>query len=78
MNSKTKKWICDQCENEISSIEDGEYKSEGIRIVHRIGCLYNEEIAWKSNKLVADTDLETFSGPDGLMNLWKNIIGIIE
>ncbi len=83
---KTKFWICDNCGKKIDNIEDGwvecleakdengNYKSWGIRIVHRIGCLYNQDLVYKQHKaIVSDIDLKSLSGSDGLMYLLEKI-----
>lgn len=84
--NKTEYWICDNCGEKIEDVKDGwvewleskdqndDYKCKGIRIVHRVKCIYNEDLLYKKNKsLVSDMDLESFSGPDGLMELLEFI-----
>lgn len=81
--NETKFWICDNCGGKIESIEDGwvewlvkqddaiSYnKSYGMRIVHRVKCIYDETLIYKKeNAIVSDIDLESFLGADGLMDL---------
>lgn len=83
---KTKFWICDNCGKKIDNIENGwiewleakdkngNYKSWGIRIVHRVDCIYNQDLVYKQHKaIVSDVDLKSFSGSDGLMDLLVQI-----
>ncbi|MCH5138164.1 hypothetical protein JMF89_13235 [Clostridiaceae bacterium UIB06] len=81
--NETKFWICDNCGEKIENIEDGwvewlETKREdsifnlyqGIRIVHRSKCNYDQHLVYnKHNAIVGDSDLESFSGADGLIDL---------
>ncbi|KPU43031.1 hypothetical protein OXPF_34630 [Oxobacter pfennigii] len=84
--NETKFWICDNCGKKIENIKDGwvewlevkdqngNYRNKSIRIVHRGKCLYNQDLVYKKYKaIVADTDLEDFSGLDGLIDLLSYI-----
>lgn len=75
------KWVCDSCGKTIDCKEDGwlewltsksenGYHPHHPRIVHRVKCLYNEDEVYEIyNAIVSDMDLESFLGPDGLMEL---------
>lgn len=81
--NETKKWICDKCKGEIKNVEDGwvewltirdnqsplGYKEKYMRIVHRVDCIYTESEQDRYNAISSDSDLESFTGPDGLMQL---------
>lgn len=80
--NKTEYWICDKCGKKILSPDDGwvewlvptrdnvpERHNRGLRIVHRIGCLYTDEECLQQECIQSDYDLTNFVGDDGLMEL---------
>ncbi|MDD4564658.1 MAG: hypothetical protein PHE79_04180 [Eubacteriales bacterium] len=80
---ETKSWVCDSCGEKIENQQDGwvewlhktnyqgaQHSCRGIRIVHRINCIYDQDAVFKNeNAIAGDSDLESFMGPDGLMQL---------
>ena len=83
------KWTCDECGHQIENVEDGwvEWKkyrnenkqSDGLRLVHHrhinCSCAYNEHDIYQQEEptLLADSDLNSFLGDDGLMRLLSMI-----
>lgn len=82
-NNKTNYWICDKCGEKIEKAEDGWVQwlepysesgivgAKGLQIVHHVKCIYNADIAFKQGYIINDNSLETFQGPDGLMQFLR-------
>lgn len=77
-------WYCDSCGEVIESVENGWFESyadrdnlfkeKGFRIVHdNRGCMYNENLMYKDGKSVSDSNLDSFTGADGLVGLLSKI-----